>query len=59
MPSHLSYLALPGALLPRLLLPGAWRGAGLPLRGRLQQDLQQVDNSVLFEPIKDHVDEQA
>ena len=41
---HLSnpYLGRAGALLPNLLLPGAWRGAGLPLRGWLQQDLQQV-----------------
>ena len=52
---HLSnpYLGRAGALLPNLLLPGAWRGAGLPLRGWLQQDLQQVDTSVLFtEPIE-------
>ena len=40
------HLGCSGALLPHLLLPGAWRGAGLPLRGWLQQDLQQVLLSV-------------
>ena len=34
-----TYLPLPGALLPHLLLPGARRGAGLSLRGRIHQDL--------------------
>ena len=45
--THMSdpYLGPAGAFLPHMFLPGAWRGAGLPLRGRLQQDLQQVDST--------------
>ena len=53
--THMSnpYLGPAGAFLPHMFLSGAWRGAGFPVRGWLQQDLQQVhlhggDHSVLF-----------